>query len=364
MGSYNVVVLAGDGVGPEIVAEGLKVIRAALDVVPMDVLLEEREMGAGLYRKDGVALSGETKAAVKNADAVFFGSVGLPDVRIPFDQSAMMWLRHNLDLFANVRPVKLYKGVVSPLVSAAERDIDYVVFRENTEGLYTYGKGGFFIRDDAAVNPLVISRKGTERIVRAAFDAADRRNGAPKDGVKRVACADKSNVVEAYAFFRRIFEEVGEKYPHIEKECFYTDAMTVHMLQRPEHFDVIVAENLTGDILSDLGSGTVGGLGLAPSMEVGEKHGLFQPIHGSAPDIAGKGIANPAATILSAAMMFTWLGERHQDESARLAGDLIRSSVETVLAEGDIKTPDLGGKNSTAQMGDAVAAQVLKGKTP
>ncbi len=150
MGSYNVVVLAGDAVGPEIITEGMKVIRAALEVVSMDVHFVEREMGAGLYKRDGVSLSEETRDAVKQADAVFFGSVGLLDVSVPFDQSAMMWLRHNLDLYANIRPVKLYKGVVSPLRDTSERKIDYVVFRENTEGLYTYGKGGFFIGDDAA----------------------------------------------------------------------------------------------------------------------------------------------------------------------------------------------------------------------
>jgi 3-isopropylmalate dehydrogenase len=265
-------------------------------------------------------------------------------------------LRLGLDLYANIRPVKLYQGVQSVL----RRDvpIDYVVFRENTEGLYTFGKGAFAIGDEAAVNPMIISRKGTERIVRAAFDMCSRRRGAPVDGVKRVACVDKSNVAEAYMFFRKVFDEVAVEYPDIQTEHFYADAMTVQMLQRPEHFDVMVMENMLGDILSDLGSGTIGGLGLSPSMEVGSRYGMFQPIHGSAPDIAGKNIANPIAAILSAAMMFQWLGEKHHDETAIEVGLRIQQAAETVVAMRQVRTPDLGGKNSTAEIGDAVAEKV------
>jgi 3-isopropylmalate dehydrogenase len=288
--------------------------------------------------------------------------VGLPDVRLPDGrevQSGYIY-RQDLDLYANIRPVKLYKGVESPLKKAQEKGIDYVIFRENTEGLYTFGKGGFRIGNEAAVNPLIISRKGTQRIVRAAFQMARRRKGAPEDGVKRVTCVDKSNVVEAYAFFEEVFHEVAKEFPDIQSEHYYTDAMTVLMVQRPWHFDVVVTENMFGDILSDLGAGTIGSLGLAPSAEVGDKHGLFQSIHGSAPDIAGKGIVNPIAAILSGAMMFDWLGMKHNDPKATEAGRRIEKAVEAVLAKGQVRTPDLGGKNSTSQMGDTIVKEIEK----
>lgn len=233
-----------------------------------------------------------------------------------------------------------------------------MIFRENTEGLYTFGKGGFRIGNEAAVNPLIISRKGTERIVRAAFQMARRRKGAPEDGVKRVTCVDKSNVVEAYAFFEEVFKEVAREFPDIQNEHYYTDALTVLMVQRPWHFDVIVTENMFGDILSDLGAGTIGSLGLAPSAEVGDRHGLFQSIHGSAPDIAGKGIVNPIAATLSGAMMFDWLGNKNNDAKAADVGRRIEKAVEAVLAKGQVKTPDLGGKNTTTQMGDAILKEL------
>ncbi len=208
------------------------------------------------------------------------------------------------------------------------------------------------------MNPLIISRKGTERIVRAAFQMARRRKGAPEDGVKRVTCVDKANVVEAYAFFREIFDEVAREFPDIQSERYYTDAMTVFMVQKPWHFDVVVTENMFGDILSDLGAGTIGSLGLAPSSEVGDHHGLFQSIHGSAPDIAGKGIVNPIAAILSGGMMFDWLGNKNNDAQALEVDRRIEKAVEAVLAKGQVRTPDLGGKNSTPEVGDAIVQEI------
>jgi 3-isopropylmalate dehydrogenase len=187
---------------------------------------------------------------------------------------------------------------------------------------------------------------------------ARRRKGAPEDGVKRVTCVDKSIVVEAYAFFEEVFHEVAREFPDIQSEHYYTDAMTVLMVQRPWHFDVVVTENMFGDILSDLGAGTIGSLGLAPSAEVGEKHGLFQSIHGSAPDIAGKGIVNPIAAILSGAMLFDWLGMKHNDPKSTEAGRRIEKAVEAVLAKSQVRTPDLGGKNTTSQMGDAIVKEI------
>lgn len=359
MKSYQIVVMLGDGVGPEVVREGKKVIEAALDGIALKVQFREVEVGFGLYRRTGEELAEEDMEIIRQADAIYFGAVGLPGSPVPpFKKAAIGKLRQGLDLYANIRPVKLYAGVESPLRRADGVPIDYVIFRENTEGLYTFGKGGFVIWDEAAVNPLIISRKGTERIARAAFDMASKRSGAPGDGIKRVTCIDKSNVAEAYEFFRKVFDEVAGEYPNIEAEHCLADAMTVQMLQRPEHFDVIVSENMIGDILSDLGSGTVGGLGLAPSMEVGDRYGLFEPVHGSAPDIAGRNIANPVAAILSAAMMFKWLGEKNNDKTAIEVGLRIERAVEAVLAARLVRTPDLGGSNSTAEIGDAVAEKI------
>jgi 3-isopropylmalate dehydrogenase len=283
--------------------------------------------------------------------------VGLPDVRKEdgSEVQAGYIYRIDLGLYANIRPIKLYAGVESPLKNKRPGEIDYVILRENTEGLYTWGQGSFRVQDQVAVDPMIISRLSTERIVHKAFALARKRRGAPGDGRRRVTCVDKANVVPALAFFRKVFEEVGQEYPDVEMESVYADAMTVYMLQNPEHYDIVVTENMFGDILSDLGSATVGGLGLAPSAEVGDTHGLFQPIHGSAPDIADKGVANPIAAILSAAMMFQWLGERYEDPEALSVGDKIHRATEGVLAERKWKTRDLGGRNTTREMGDAIA---------
>ena len=364
MKDYRIAVLPGDGVGPEIIAEGLKVIQAALGGSRSLFNFTEYPIGAALYKKTGVACPPETIVACRTSDAIYFGCAGLPEVRNAdgVEIQTGYYYRVDLDIYANIRPVKLYPGVESPLKNIKPGQIDYIILRENVEGLYNWGKGAIRVGDQVAINPLIISRSGTERIVRKAFELSRKRKGAPEDGKRRVTCADKANVVEAYAFFQKVFQEVGQEYPDIEKECVYADALTTYMLNRPEHYDVVVMENMFGDILSDLGSATVGSLGLSPSAEVGDRHGLFQPIHGSAPDIAGKGIANPIAAILSAAMMFEWLGERHGDEEASLVGAKIHQAVELVLAERKYRTPDLGGKDTTRAVGDAIAERAAKGK--
>jgi len=362
MKNYKIAVLPGDGVGPEIVAEGLKVIQAALGSKYASCVFTEYPIGAALYKRTGVACPPETIEACRTSDAIYFGCAGLPDVRREdgLEMQTGYSYRVDLDIYANIRPVKLYPGVESPIRNKKPGAIDYVVLRENIEGLYNWGKGAIQVGDQVAITPFIVSRAGTERIVRKAFELAQKRKGAPEDGKRRVTCVDKANVVEGFAFFRKIFLEVSQEYPHIESECVYADAMTVYMLTRPEHYDVVVMENMLGDILSDLGSATAGSLGLAPSAEIGDRYGLFQPIHGSAPDIAGKGIANPIAAILSAAMMFEWLGEKHHDKDALAAGAKIRHAVEVVLAKGKVRTPDLGGKNKTQEVGDAIAERAAK----
>lgn len=363
--TYRIAVLPGDGIGPETVAEGVKVLHAALDLVP-EARFEftTYEVGAGLYRRTGVALPDEVFAACREADAIFFGSCGLPDVRRPDGAEAgndvQLELRFRLDLYAGIRPIRLYPGVQSPLRTEGRPPIDYIVVRENTEGLYASRRGGLILRDEVAVDTSLITRTGTARIVRTAFELAAARHGAPEDGVSRVTCVDKSNVTPGYAFFRRVFDETAAGWPAIQRDYAYIDAFTLYQVLNPYHYDVVVAENMFGDIISDLGAATVGGLGMAPTADVGERHGLFESAHGSAPTLAGKNVANPLATILSGAMMLDWLGRRDTSAALQAAGRAIDRAVEAILAEGRMRTRDLGGTASTSEMGDAVAQRVSR----
>jgi 3-isopropylmalate dehydrogenase len=206
------------------------------------------------------------------------------------------------------------------------------------------------------VDSLVITRPGTERIVRWAFRLAQQRAGAVSDGARRVTCVDKANIFQSMAFFRRIFYEVAKGFPGIQAEHAYVDAMTLYMVTRPLRYDVLVCENMFGDIISDLGAGTVGGLGVAPSGDIGDTYGLFQPSHGTAPDIAGKGIANPIAQIVSARMMLEWLADRKDDAQLRDAASAIEAAVERTLRDPRNHTADIGGKAGTKAVGDAVVA--------
>ncbi len=226
--------------------------------------------------------------------------------------------------------------------------------RENVEGLYAGRHGGSRVEGEVAADTSIVTRAGTERIVEQAFVLAALRSGAPSDGISRVTCVDKANVLASYAFFREVANEIAERHPEIVFEAIYVDAAALYLVQRPSTFDVLVAENMFGDILSDVGAGTVGGLGLSPSADVGDRHGLFQASHGSAPDIAGKGISNPIATILSAAMLLDWLGRRHGDEAGVRGGRWIESAVQTALADGSALTADLGGSAGTTACTDAV----------
>jgi len=250
--------------------------------------------------------------------------------------------------------------VYSPLKDKQASGIDYVIVRENVEGLYASRGGGTNLRDEVATDTLVITRKGTEKIVKYAFELAKRRNGAPVDGKRRVTCVDKSNVLRSYAFFRKVYDDVAADYQEIERDYAYIDAMALWQVQRPEFYDVVVAENMFGDIISDLGAGTVGGMGMAPSGDIGDKHGLFQPAHGSAPTIAGKGIANPIATILSGSMMLEWLGIRHNDNIALNAAKRIEAAVRDVLEKDNILTQDIGGNARTSEIGDAIAERAVR----
>ncbi|MEU7798924.1 isocitrate/isopropylmalate dehydrogenase family protein [Micromonospora arborensis] len=339
--------IRGDGIGPELVDSALTVLDAVAD---FPIELVDVQAGAGAYRAEGSAMSDAGLAVIREADATLKGPVGLPDVRQADGTEAGLLggiLRNGLDLYANVRPITLLPGVRSAL--RVDDGIDYVIVRENTEGLYaSRGKG--VGNDHAMTDTLLVTRAGCERIAHFAFKLASRRSGAPADGVRRVTCVDKANVLRSMYFFRSVFLEVAEQYPDIEAECLYVDAAAQAQVLAPEHFDVIVTENLFGDILSDLGGGTVGGIALCPSGNIGESHAYFEPIHGSAPTIAGQDRANPLGQILATAMMLDHLGEQ-------AAGDRIRGAVRAALRGGSVRlNPDGTAVSGTRSTTDAVLA--------
>ena len=348
---YEIAVVHGDGIGPEICAVSVKVLEATLGAGLLR--FAEYPAGAEHFLKTGESLPPTTEQACAAADAILHGAAGIPGVVHPDGTEVgvdfSLRTRFGLDLYANIRPIHLYEGVKSALVGQHAGSIDYVIVRENSEGLYAARGAGSLLRDEVAVDTLVQTRTGIERIVRKAFALARASDGAPEDGVRRVTCCDKANVLRSYAFFRSVFDEVAQDYPDIETEYAIIDAMSMYLVLRPSHYNVIVTENMFGDILSDLAAATVGGLGMAPSAEVGTANGLFQPSHGSAPDIAGKGIANPYGMVLSAAAMLDWLADVHVDPRLSDAAARIRQVSVAALAAGYL-TSDLGGSASTVDI--------------
>ncbi len=356
MSKYQIAVVRGDGIGPEVCDSAVQVVTQAAGASRFDLV--DLPAGAVHYQKTGTALPEETFQACAKADAILHGAAGIPGVVYPDGTEAGiefgLKLRFRLDIYANVRPIKLYPNVISPLRGRDAGSIDYVILRENTEGLYAARGGGNLLHDEIATDTMVITRKGTERIVRQAFELSRKRNGALKDGKRRVTCCDKANVLRSYAFFRKVFDDVAKDYPDIETDYAYADAIMVHMVKRPDFYDVIVTENMFGDIISDLGAVSVGGMGMSPSAELGDNNGFFQAAHGSAPDIAGQNVANPIGTILAGAMMLKWLGDRKGDASLAEASTRIERAVETVMGEGRVLPRDVGGKSSTTEITTAV----------
>ncbi|MEK3885074.1 isocitrate/isopropylmalate dehydrogenase family protein [Paenibacillus sp. PL2-23] len=363
MKTYKIAVLPGDGIGTEITNEALKVLQTVQDhLSDVRFELESFDAGAERYLRTGVTMPEETFHHCKEADAILMGAIGLPEARHPdgreVNGDVIFRLRFDLDLYAGVRPVKLYEGVVSPLRDVS-RGIDYVIVRENIEGLYASRTGGCNVRGEVATDTIIMTKTGIEKISSYAFRLAEKRRGRISDGASMVTCVDKANVLSSYAYFRKIFDSVGEQYSKIGRDYVYVDAMTLYQVMNPQMFDVVVAENMFADIISDLSSATVGGLGMAPSGDIGDQHALFQPAHGTAPSIAGQSIANPYAMILSLSMMLNWLGDKHQDNSLLAAGEGIDQAVQHILSSGGAKTRDIGGNSSTTDVGDAVA-QALK----
>ncbi len=362
MPSYRIALLPGDGIGPECMdATRIVLDRMVSDLPDLDLTFTSHQAGAELYRQTGETLPHAVLEDCLDADAVLLSAIGLPDVRQPdgteVQPTMMVGLRRALRVHSAVRPVKLYPGAPCVLKDTGP-GIDFIVIRENLEGLFASFGGGSKVGDEVATDTMVVTRKGTSQVADYAFRLAQRRNGRPSDGKKLVTCVDKANVFRSLAFFREVFFDVAKLYPDISSDAVYVDAMSLYMVQNPWDFDVLVMENQFGDILSDLGAGLVGGLGLGPSAEIGEEHGLFQPSHGTAPQIAGKNVANPLATILSAAMMFDWLGDKHNDSACSNAATALENAVAGLLRDSDIRTPDIGGKASTTEVAHAVADAV------
>lgn len=358
MQTYEIAVIHGDGIGPEVCQSAIDVIKAALGGSKALEFIEY-PAGAAHFLKTGDPAPKATMDGCRRAHAILHGAAGLPGVTHPDGTEAGvdigLGLRTQLDLYANIRPITLREGIVSPLRNRSPGQIDYTIIRENSEGLYSSRGAGANLRDETVVDMLIMTRKGVERVCRTAFELARKSGGAPADGTRRVTCCDKANVLRSFAFFRRIFDEVASEYPDVQKDYSYVDAMTVHLVERPDFYNVIVTENLFGDIISDLGAVTVGGMGMSPTAEVGDAHGFFQAAHGSAPTIAGQGIANPFGTIVAGAMMLRWLAERHGDAFLAETGERIEKAAAGVLARG-VKTRDVGGSARTQDVTDAVVA--------
>jgi len=360
--------------------------RSVLDEVSRDTdlkfELEEIPCGGQYYLKHGSRDWPEgSEEKCEKADLILLGAVGWPSpkgkgpVTMASGQMAgwspVIGNRMRLDLYANVRPVKLWPGVRhrihgSNVTVWDARKVDMVIVRENTEGLYS-GIGGFQMaggRRNLAVDTRIITRKGSERVIRCAFELSRRRaKGAPKDGKKRVTAIAKDNVLKGCQLFLEVFHEVGAEYPDIEKDTAIVDAFTQWLIGQPEQYDVCVTTNMFGDIVTDLASVLQGGMGMAAGCNIGDEHGMFEPIHGSAPKHAGKNRTNPMAMILAAAEGLRWLGDRKKDPRLVAAGDAIEASIAAIIAAGAPLTYDLAGEEhaaSTTDVGAAIRSEVRK----
>src|SRR5437660_2942994 len=352
--ALHIAVLAGDGIGPEVMAPALEVLRKIEQRFDLKFRFTEAPAGANHYLATGKSMPESTVRLCDEADAILLGACGLPSVRYPDNTEIMpqVELRFMFDLYAGVRPCRLIPGVPSPIVGAAERGIDLVVIRESTEGLFaSMGKG--VVTDDEARETLLITRKTCARLFEFAFRLAERRKARGAPG--KLACVDKANAFKAYAFFRKLFDEAAPHHASVATERLYVDACSAMLVRRPWDFDVLVMENMFGDILSDLTAGLIGGLGMAPSADIGDRHAVFQPCHGTAPDIMGRGLANPTAMILSAALMLDWLADRHGHNGAAEAAQAIEQAVNRAFAAG-VKPCEFGGRDGTAAVAKAILA--------
>jgi tartrate dehydrogenase/decarboxylase / D-malate dehydrogenase len=353
--TFRIAVIPGDGIGREVVPAALRVLEPISKRFSIRFDFQTYDWGSEYYFQHGLMMPANALDQLQAMDAILLGAIGDPGIQDNITLNGLLLpIRRAFDQFVNVRPAILYPGVESPVVGVKPGDVDMVVVRENTEGEYAQA-GGFVHHADAnevAIQVSVFTRHGVERVIRFAFVLAAKRNGK-----KRVTSITKSNAQGfGMVLWDRVFDEVKSEYPQIETESLLVDAATVHLVRRPQSFDVLVASNLFGDILSDLSAVLTGSIGLAPSANLDPLRrfpSMFEPVHGSAPDIAGKGVANPLATFLSTAMMLEHLG-------LSAAADALDTAVRKLLAEGRVRTADLGGSSSTREVTDAIIEEVSR----
>ncbi len=350
MTTHRIAVIPGDGIGSEVVPEGIRVLDAAARRFAIDLRYDGFDFAScDYYARHGQMMPDDWKEQIGGHDAIFFGAVGWPE-KVPDHISlwgSLLLFRREFDQYVNLRPVRLMPGVASPLANRRPGDIDFYVVRENTEGEYSSVGGKMFAGTEREIvmQESIFSRVGVDRVLRYAFELARRR---PK---KHLTAATKSNgIFISMPYWDERVAEMARSYPDVKVDKFHIDILTAHFVRHPDWFDVVVASNLFGDILSDLGPACTGTIGIAPSANINPERkfpSLFEPVHGSAPDIAGQGIANPIGQIWSGAMMLDHLGHA-------AAHDAIVRAIEKVTAEGP-RTPDMGGKASTSDVGKAVA---------
>ncbi|NKB47910.1 MAG: isocitrate/isopropylmalate dehydrogenase family protein [Alphaproteobacteria bacterium] len=353
----RIVVLPGDGIGAEVMDSALTVLGAVRAQIPGAALnLVHLDAGAGTYLKTGSALPDDVIEAIKGADGVLLGAMGLPDVRYPDGTEIIpqIELRMIFGLYAGVRPIRLLPGAPTPLGDARAKQLDFVIIRESTEGLFAHMNEGTLEGDAVAEDRLVITRATSERLFDFSFRLAQQRRVSGHPG--KVTLVDKANVFKSMAFFRKIFDERAVAYPEITTDRQYVDAAALNFVRNPWDYDVVVTENMFGDILSDLGAGLIGGMGMAPSADIGDTTAVFQPSHGTAPDIACTGKANPTAMILSLVLLLEWLATQEAGAAFGEAAALIDAAVATAYAGGALVPYEAGGSDGT----EAILTRVLE----
>lgn len=351
---YKIAVIAGDGIGPEVVAEGLKVLKVASELAGFEYETKEFPYGSEHYMATGELMPDEAFDEIRTFDAIYLGAIGDPRVEVGLVERAVIaGLRFKLDLYVNLRPIKLWSESVCPLKGKKPEDIDFIVVRENTEDAYA-GIGGHLKKgtpDEVALQEMIYTRKGVERVIRYSFELCRKRNKQ-----KKLTLVDKANAIRAMDIWTRTFEEVGAEYPDIERDHAYVDAACMWMVKSPEAFDTVVTANLFGDIITDLGAMLQGGMGVAASGNIHPgKVSMFEPIHGSAPKYKGQGKACPVAAIAAVQMMLDYLGE--SDIAAR-----IEDAIATLTQNGTIKSFDARSGLSSSECGDLIANQLASSK--
>jgi 3-isopropylmalate dehydrogenase len=361
MREFHIAVFPGDGIGCEVMAPCLKLLDMVVaQTGGLRLRFEQIEAGAQNYLDTGIALPEAALQTARSADAILLGAMGIPEVRYPDGTEVVpqIDLREILQLYAGIRPVRVLPGVPIPLGDPRARAIDFVLVRESTEGLFSARMATQRQGEDVVLDTMRITRQGCERLFKVAFDLARRRQRPGRQ--PRVTCVDKANVLPSMAFFRTIFLECADRYPDVRADCAYVDAVALRFVRAPWEFDVLVTENMFGDILSDLGAGLMGGMGMAPSADIGDDQAVFQPCHGTAPDIAGRGLANPSAMFLSAAMMLDWIGDRYDSADSRRAAALLTAAVERAFADGTLVPAEFGGSAGTAEITARVQHQLAR----